>query len=207
MKIIYRGGYNKLDPKSVKNSTLYVYQKAILNFINKKKNVAIVTLAKPDDFYDEMIRELNLDRVEVINYKSDNVDWSKYDLIIILGGNTHELYDKLVSQNFDIKLLKEDVIIIGDSAGAYVLGTSVLIQDPDSDLQAIPGFCPESNLFVIAHCNNPKYCNDNILTFIENSAKKQNIEVLKLNENEEKLLDENGKLNPTDKNREEMENL
>lgn len=51
MKIVYRGGYNKLDEESVKKSVIYDYEKLVKKAVGRGEKVAFVTLAKPDGYY------------------------------------------------------------------------------------------------------------------------------------------------------------
>lgn len=195
-RIIYRGGYDKLDKESIKNSIVFAYSDIVKTFLRKGKKVAFVTLAKPDRYYNEMILPLVGNKADIIeNSTSKNVPWTKYDLIFLLGGDQTELKNGLTRKNFDFNILDDNQIIIGDSAGAFVITSYFYVHKGKKLGDRIifeKGFYPDSNVIVLAHCNNERYVNEKLDNKVVAFAKKKNLRVLRLNENEEKLLDKSG---------------
>lgn len=183
-EIIFRGGYNKYDKESVKNSTLFEYAPLIKKLNDKGKKTCIVTLSKPDGHhYDKLIKEANINNVEIIDSKTRNINWSKYDLLLVLGGDPELLRDRLRKRDFNIKKLKDDAIYVGDSAGAMVLGAYFVNNWPDDKLVMLKGIVHDSKFIVLAHCNNPRYTTKKLIDKVEKFAKKKGLKVLKLDEN------------------------
>jgi hypothetical protein len=124
MKIIYSGGYNKVLPESVQHAFFHTYHPTIKKAANNGKKIALVTLAKPDGYFDELILPLYSGLVDIIdNTKTGSVSWGIYDGIFILGGTMKLLFEGLQKSHFDLSQLKKDVVILGDSAGAYMLSS------------------------------------------------------------------------------------
>lgn len=157
------------------------------------KKVTLVTLAKPDGFYDKLIRSLYGD-IEIINTASPHPDWSSYDGIFIPGGDTIVLKNRLQEFNFSLGVLKDTVMLLGDSAGAKVLApyffSSPKGERRGIDIEFIEGLYPRAGCIVIPHANNPLSCNDVLVSKVETFAQSKGISVLKLNENEQKLFQE-----------------
>jgi len=201
MKIVYSGGYDKYISESVGNSPFYRYASAVNSQIEKGKVVASINFAKPDSYYDSRLYEIYKDNViSIDNRNKDKIDWSSYDVIFMPGGNPKWLKDKLLETGFSIDNFKENVVIIGDSAGAYVMAKYFPVYDgeveniDDRNLQeyAEEGLYPDSNALVIAHINNKRYVPDSSLELADRLADELDVKLLALEENEEKLLDENG---------------
>ncbi|NMC35760.1 hypothetical protein GYA49_01825 [Candidatus Beckwithbacteria bacterium] len=201
MKFVYSGGYNKYNLKSIKQSILYRYQKPIINTAKQGKKIAIITLAKPDNYYSQTIAKLYKHKlIVIINSQNINkIGWSDFDVFLILGGDNLKLYNPLKKNEFSLNLLKSNVVLIGDSAGAFVLSSYFYDRDIDfenkyssENIKFFKGFYPESQVITIAHTNNPRYVNQKLITKTKVFAKKKHLKVLKLNENEEKLLSKNG---------------
>lgn len=194
MKIIYRGGYNKENKKF---STFFEYKDAIKRYLSKGKRVVVVTFAQPDNHYDAVLEFCFDSSLAIIdNSSSKDIDWNSFDLILIPGGTTNILKGALISYGFDINNLKKDVIIIGDSAGAYVLskyyfGTTIKA-DGSKEYYLEEGLHPGSNLFTVAHIDNKYHAPNEKLAEAKKIADKINIELLLLKENEA-VLYENGK--------------
>lgn len=199
MKVIYRGGYNKHDEGNLKSSTFYEYADAIKKFIKNGKSVVVVTFAKPDHYYDEMLIETLGKLPEIINTKTPNkVKWGFYDLVLLPGGNTLTLKEKLVAYGFTTNKLKKSVVIIGDSAGAYVMskyfaGHRKTSTKENPEYRVEEGLYADSNLFTVAHINNPNHVTKEKIEMAKQSNKKLGSNILLLKENEAKLL-ENGQL-------------
>jgi len=203
MKIIYGGGWDKNSKASIENSFVYTYCSVIKNAIKKGNKIAFVTLAKPDGYYLELLRPLYGDRIEIIDSTNQNIDWSIYDGIFILGGKAVDLLSGLVNKKFSLERLKNNVVILGDSAGAYVLSAYFYDSPPGElrgkQIQMVKGLNIQSKLITIAHNNNPVYCNELLINKVKDFAKAKNIKVLVLNENEQKIVD-NGQFVEVDKN-------
>lgn len=191
MKIIYSGGWNDEHHESIHHCFLYSYQNNILKMQQNGKKVTLVTLAKPDGFYDDLIRSL-YGNIEIINTASPHPDWSSYDGIFIPGGDTMALKERLIERNFSVAALKDSAIILGDSAGAKILAPYFFLSPKGErrgiDIEFIEGLYPRAKCIVIPHANNPLHYNDILITKIEAFAQSKGISVFKLNENEQKLF-------------------
>lgn len=187
MTIIYRGGYDKTNPVSLKNSVWFAYSKYIKNLVKEGKKVAIVTLAKEDDHkYDDRIKEQDLENVDIINSAFKNIHWSVYDAIFLLGGDPLLLYNRLVERNFSLSILKNHIFLLGDSAGAMVLGKVFVVSDRIDELVFKNGFLKDKNFFILPHSNNSKYGGNFFFRLIVTTlARLKGLKVIALRENEE----------------------
>lgn len=192
MKIVYRGGYNKRDPESVKNSTIFEYLPIIKNLYERGQSIAVVTLAKPDGYYDELLLPIR-DKVDVIGTPNiENVTWGKYDLIILMGGDTPTLQSWLRKGKFSLNQFKEKSVIVGDSAGALVLCPYYYDGQPDDiKVKWYQGMNPGGNILVLVHANNPHYAPEGLFPLVQQFAKDKNLTVVKINENQSYLSDDN----------------
>jgi len=191
MNVIYRGGYNKNDEGSTKNSFFYEYADIVRTLTAKGIQVACVTLAKDDGHYDARIKE-NFGNIDTINHQTTVVNWSKYRLIFLCGGTTLRLRDGLLKLGFNIDTLGKSVVVLGDSAGAYLMSAYFFDTSDRENLQFFEGAHPQSNVITIAHVNNSHYSNEKLIKSVKDFAKEKHLRVLSLNENEEKLLNNNG---------------
>lgn len=200
MKIIYSGGYDKYIMDSVAKSPFYRYSDVVSEQIRKGKVVASINFAKPDSYYDSRLDEIFGGKVISIDKRNkDKVNWDEYDIIFMPGGNQKWLKEGLLETEFSLYKLKETVVIIGDSAGAYVMGKYFPAYDGeveninDRNIQEFveEGLFPESNVLVIAHINNKRYVPDKALELAKKLADKLDVRLLALEENEEKLFDRN----------------
>ena len=191
MRVVLRGGYNKYEEKSLKNSFWYEYSDFVSDLVQQGKKVALVTLAKPDGEYDHFVEE-KFDKVEIIDSKSVNVSWGEYDAIFFPGGDSLKLYNGLQNLDFSLKDVKSDVFILGDSAGAYVLSSHFFHSPPGEQRGKIidfyEGLNPEAKVITIAHKNNPRFYNELLLNKVNTFAKEKGISMLILEENEEHVL-------------------
>lgn len=185
MKITYRGGYDKTSQESIDQSTLVAYSKKVQYLVRKGGKIAVVTFAKDDGYYDEMIRENFGSEVDIINHSSLAPNWNSYNEIYLLGGETIRLKEALLKSAFSPSSLKANVHLIGDSAGAMVLSAHFYDIATDGSIEFYDGLCPQSNHITIVHANNPRYSPKNLFTKIESFAQDHNIKVIQLNENEE----------------------
>ncbi len=192
MKLVYRGGYNKLSQESIKKSFWYDYKDLIKDGISAGRKVAIVTLAKPDNYFNKFIAELP-EGIDTIDTKFLNPKWYEYDLIFIPGGDTLDLFKGLKSRGFNLSELKNGVVVVGDSAGAYVLSSYFYNSPPGEDrgkvLEFYKGLNPDANLITVAHVNNPVYCNNLLLEEVKKFANKKGLRILMLEENQEENLE------------------
>jgi hypothetical protein len=191
VKIVYRGGYNK---EIVQNSLWFDYLEPVTQAVTSGQQVALITLAKPDGYFDNFVLQWP-QSVQVINHQTPNSNWQDFDVIIIPGGDPLSLHDGLTSRNFALEKLKETAVVVGDSAGAYVL-SSYFYNSPRGEergkvIDFLPGFNPEAKVITVGHVNNPKYTNTLLLEKVNTFAQAKGLTVLKLNENQEKLLGDN----------------
>lgn len=195
MKIIYSGGWNNKLDESIKASFMYTYNSTIKDAAAKGKKIAMVTLAKEDGHYDHLITPLYQGYVDVIDSKSQNVKWSSYDGIFMPGGKSSLLKSGLQKIGFDLKMLKKDVVLLGDSEGAHVLASYFYISPPGEmrgiEIEFTEGFNPDVKMIGIAHKNNPMYCNEILMSKVNAFAKEKGLQVLILSENEQKMWKDN----------------
>lgn len=192
MKIIYRGGYNKLNESSIKSSMFYEYSEAINIYSERGKKVAVVTFAKPNNFWDQILIDTLGHLPEIIDTSTpNNTSWDKYDLILIPGGHDLKLKSHLLDYGFAIRKLKGNAVVIGDSAGATVMGKYFCWKREDGSCSIEEGLNPDSNLFVVPHINNPNYVNKEMLEIAKKFCAEKNLNLLTLKENQAKLFDNN----------------
>lgn len=196
MKIIYRGGYQTANAEQ---SLFYEYSFQIKKFINSGKKVVYVTFAKPNNYYDSRMNESLGFMPQIIDTNSSkDLDWKTFDLIVIPGGETEVLQQALIDWNFSMDKLKDDVVIIGDSAGAYVLSKYYFGKKINENGQAeyfiIEGLNPKSDLITVAHIDNQKHVTPEKLTEAQKVANDLKATLLLLKENEAKLVENNGEV-------------
>ena len=196
MKIIRSGGTNASLAKDDPNYAVYGYGNYFLlqlkpeidQVIESGGEVAICVAAKPNkDRYDKPLEEMGYQLAQLtILGREDVADWSAYDAVMLLGGETKELHDWLVRTGFSIDKLTKCRLLGGDSAGAYVLGSKTIVdyEKDGSSFEIIDGFMPESNLLVAAHVNNTFYHETALGEALKNWASKNNVEYLELEENQ-----------------------
>ena len=189
MKIIYRGGYNPNVEASIKKSFWYDYTSLINKIVNSGEKVAVVTLAKPDGYYDQFIRQ-HAKGVDIINSRKTSINWGDYAAVFLPGGDSSILYTELNNRGFALNKLKNDALVLGDSAGAYVLSSyfyySPVGENRGKIIEFREGFNKELNIITIAHTNNPIYTNDILIAKVEKFAGSKNLKIIRLAENEEK---------------------
>jgi peptidase E len=187
MKIIYSGGYQKDLETSYKNSWWYRHA----DILNSDIPMAVVTLAKPDGSYDKHLKQFS--KVKVIDRKVNSVDWAKYKAIFIAGGPTDTLKEELVKRDFALSKLDPDVLVLGDSAGAYIMCSYFFTDsdgDPGKQVKFYDGFNSGAKNICIAHADNPYYTNESVINQVEALATKHGLEVFSLNENVEKTIEQ-----------------
>lgn len=188
MKITLRGGYSK---NNTDKSFWYAYSHLIKESLGLGKRVALITLAKSDGQYDEHISNLPKG-LEVIDSKTFDIEWDLFDVIFIAGGDSLNLFNNLKERGFSLEKVKDDAFILGDSAGAYILSSYFYHSPPGENRGKIidfyKGFNPEANIITVAHKDNPVYTNEILLEKVNSFAKKHNLKIIVLAENEEKVL-------------------
>ena len=188
MKVIYSGGYQKDLKTSYKNSWWYRHS----GLLDSDAPAAVVTLAKPDGSYDQYLRKFP--KVHVIDRKISTVDWHNYKSIFIAGGPTDTLKEEVIKRDFSMDKLDPDVAVLGDSAGAYIMCAYFFTDsdgDPGKNVRFYEGFNANAKNICIAHADNPYYTNALLTRRVEEFAAKHDLEVFRLNENEEKVLEQN----------------
>jgi hypothetical protein len=195
MQIVYRGGFNKLSPQSESHSILYEYKDHLLGLAYQGRRIGFITLAKVDGYYDERLMRTYGSKISIINSKSV-VTWSDYDVLILLGGSSLELIAQLALQNFSVENLKQDIVLIGDGAGAEVLSAyffqEVPLKNGKNHIIFHEGLVPASQLICITHYDNPTYINSKIVDRVTTFADNKKISVLNIRENESFTLDTSG---------------
>jgi peptidase E len=127
---------------------------------------------------------------KIINHQSENnIDWASFDLIVIPGGETEVLKESLLKYNFSLDKCKQDALIIGDSAGAYILSKYYLgkrtVGDNINEYYLLEGLNPNSNILTVGHIDNPKHATEDKLIKARDFATKLNLDLLLLKENKD----------------------
>lgn len=161
--------------------------------IEQGKTIALCVAAKPNKHhYDQRLVELgfNVDDFTILG-REDKADWSSYAGILILGGETKELYEWMYRTEFSVEVLKSCKILAGDSAGAYVLSGKTLINYmPDgSSFEIVDGFLPGLNQLVAAHINNSHYHMSSLGVALHEWCKSNDVEYLELEENQITIME------------------
>lgn len=181
MKIIYVGGYSDKE-----NSHFTRIAPMVKEFMNNGKNIVFVNFAKEAGYFNERLIQIYGFLPQTIDDNTPNdIKWETYDLIYIPGGATKKLKQALEDYGFDIKKLKEDVTVIGDSAGANILAKYYIGTKMDTSEYSIEnGFNPESNILVLPHVDNIDKTPQDKIEYASKKAKELNAELLLLDENE-----------------------
>jgi hypothetical protein len=186
----YSGGYNKYDPESVARSMFFRHAGEINEVAWAGKGVCIVTLAKPDHYYDTMMvnASIDLDSVFVVDSTNTQVNWSEFDLVVVPGGDTEQLIREMQNRDFNPRILKPESKYIGDSAGTQLMCAKWVNYDNKSaEFSIKDGLLPESNLVVIVHRNNPRYISQKAVDAASEYASSSypKMRLLELDENDE----------------------
>lgn len=190
MKLLLRGGLNKLETDGYKKSYLFEYSDMVKKLIDQGKKVAYVTIAKPDGHYDKDILPQFGEKVDILGRESTNVDWLTYDLIFLCGGTTNELKEGLLRTGFSFYSLKDNCVVLGDSAGAMLMAPFYYDTDDRINVEFKKGLYKETKIITAVHVNNPNYYNDILDEKVYEFAEENNLIVLRLVEHETKLFDE-----------------
>jgi hypothetical protein len=150
--------------------------------------IALCVAAKENkQHYDERLVDIGFrsDNFEIIG-KEDEVDWGRYNAVLMLGGETKELYSWLIRTNFNKSALTNCQLLEFDSAGAYVLSGKTLIDYmPDgSSFEIVEGFLPKLNQVIAAHVNNLHYHKLGLSKALSAWCMKHDVEYIELEENE-----------------------
>lgn len=201
MKIIYSGGYDKTRLESIESNVIFRYGDLVRAKLDKCEKVIYVTLAKTDDDYylpqiNQAIRKVGFELLGHANLKSAN--WSEYDLIFLLGGDQSLLKESLINSGFEIDNIKKSATIIGDSAGAMVMGSwfydADFVASNDLQVEFHQGlYATTKNIFLV-HANNPHYTSPELIAKVKKFATKNNLSMISLAENQENIFDD---INPS----------
>ena len=187
MKFIFDGGWYKKDKNSVSKNILSRYTDFLLENLKQNKKLLVVTNAKPVDYYRATISTLINTGADFIdrNTKSD-VGWSKYDIILTLGGDPKILFDELSRLHFSVRDLKNSVLYIGESAGTMVMGSYFYYNydDINENISFSMGFMPDDNVIYLVHDNNPIYIPDFVKSSVKEFARNNNLKYIAIKENE-----------------------
>lgn len=196
MKLIRSGGVNARLRKSDTNYNTYGFGNYFIlqikpeldELIKNDEKIAICVAAKPDKHeYDKQIIDLGFDLDHfIILGREDDADWDQYAAILMLGGETKELYLWLNKTSFELARLKNCRILAGDSAGAYVLsGKTLFDYKPDgSSFKIVDGFLPGLRQLVAAHVNNLHYHEPRLTKALNEWCNANATEYVGLQENE-----------------------
>lgn len=191
MKLLFRGGLNKYESDGYLRSYFHEYSSTISKLIDEEQNVGFVTIAKPDGYYDDHILSRFGSKVDIIDRSYKVQNWRKYDLLILCGGDTVVLKKGLINNNFDIYDLRDEVVVLGDSAGAMIMAPWLYDTKERISVDFHEGIYPDTNVIVIPHYNNPRYCSSELEGAVKEFAVQKKLEVLCLDENETVLYDHN----------------
>jgi hypothetical protein len=188
MKLVLSGGYNKSD-ESIAKSVWYRYVSKIAQLKGNGKHVGIITSARMVGYYDEFVglyREYNID---VVDRETDFVEWSKYDFLMLLGGNAYELFADLNKKGMSFEKLKSDAEVLGDSAGAYMFGRYFFVSPSGVQRGRVvdfyDGFGILENTIVVGHSDNEAFTNELLVSKVESFAEQNRLEIIYINENQE----------------------
>lgn len=196
MKLIRSGGTNgrlsKTDDEYVTHGfgNYFMLQiKAELDaIISGGEVIALCVAAKQNkQHYNKRLVDIGFDikDFEILG-REDEAHWDRYAAILMLGGETKDLYDWLKRTNFDLATLHNCQLLAGDSAGAYVLSAKTLINyTPDgSSFEIVDGFLPELKQLIVAHINNTYYHKPRLSKVLSAWCMQNGIEYIKLEEDE-----------------------
>ena len=148
-----------------------------------------VALGKKSGYFASRIKDLYPNTPYILDSDSPKeMDWSNYDLIYIIGGNTQQLKQGLLNFGFDLKKLKKDAVLLGDSAGVNVL-SKYYIGTSSNDYTMEQGLNPQSNILLLCHCDNPEKTSQNKIYMAKQYAETMNARLVLLNENESIITD------------------
>jgi hypothetical protein len=196
MKLIRSGGVNSTLNKDNPNYSKHGFGNYFMlqikpeldELIRQGGTIAICVAAKPDKHhYDQGLTELGFTIEDLtILGRENKAEWGLYDAVLLLGGETRELYSWLQKNHFSLEALSRCVILAGDSAGAYVLSGRTLIDyAPDGQfIEIIDGFLPDIHQLVAAHVNNPYYHKPGLTKVLDTWCKANDIEYVELQEDE-----------------------
>lgn len=196
MKIIYSGGYDKLLLESESKNVIHRYRDLVNQLLSEQKKVVFVTNAKRVGYYDDKLKTvIGRAGFDIVDDNSENVNWESYDMLIILGGEQMKLKTALDNLKFDLSKLKTNTLLIGDSAGAMVMGAwfydSVIDSNGDFQVTFHQGFNRVSNNIILVHANNPRYISSALISNVKDFAKAHALILISLEENQEYILDKN----------------
>lgn len=196
MRLIRSGGVNSTLSKDNPNYSKHGFGNYFMlqikpkldELIRQGKTIAICVAAMPDKHhYDQRLTELGFTIGDLtILGREDKAGWDLYDAVLLLGGETRELYAWLQKNHFNLATLSRCVILAGDSAGAYVLSSKTLIDyAPDGQFtEIVDGFLPDIHQLVAAHVNNLYYHKPSLTKVLDTWCKSNSIEYVGLQENE-----------------------
>lgn len=196
MKLIRSGGVNARLSKTDSDYAKYGFGnyfmlqvKAELDaLILQGKPVAICTAAKQNrDDYHRWLADLgfHMNNFTVLG-REDGANWEQYAAVLMLGGETKELYAWLQRTGFSLAALRNCSLLGGDSAGAYVLSAKTLIDyTPDGkSFEIVDGFLPGLRQLVAAHVNNTYYHQPSLTKALNEWCRANRVAYLGLAENE-----------------------
>ena len=191
MKFIFDGGYNSTKEESVANNVFVRFDDLLSQELKNGKKVLLVASAKPTNYYKQKVLELVDLGIDIVERDHKGlVDWGIYDYIFVPGGDSVALAESLNSLNFSLERLKSDVVYIGSSAGTMVLAPYYYNErkrDKDGSIIGISfkeGLFPSNNQIYVVHVDNVYFVNEFLLSEVCKFAKKHNLEVVKIKENE-----------------------
>lgn len=196
MKVIHVGGVNTTLGKDDPNYAVYGYgnyfmvqlKDQIDQILQAGGKVAVCVATRADKHYfDSRFLEMgyNLDQLTILG-RDDSADWPSYQAILLFGGSTRELYDWMIRTKFSVGKLKDCELLAGESAGAYVLASKILVNyDAEgTKIEIIDGFIPELPILVLAHTNNPYYCTPELKSKLGTWCEDHQVDLVGLAENE-----------------------
>lgn len=202
MKLIRSGGVNarltKIDDYyhtyGFGNYFMAQIKPELDELINHDKEIAICVAAKSNKHeYDQPLLDLgfDLDNFTILG-RENSAEWGQYAAILMLGGETKELYSWLKKTEFNPANLKNCHILAGDSAGAYMLSGKTLIDyEPDgSSFEIVDGFLPGLHQLIAAHVNNPYYHEPGLTTVLNKWCEANSVKYIGLQENEMDIIDD-----------------
>jgi|GEM_PF-2625916 len=189
MKLFLSGGYNSDEYASIAESMIFRHGKHITAEINRGAKTAVVNLAKPVGYQNQIIRPMRAAGATVIerNYQ-ELVKWDSFDQVIMCGGG-HTIIDYLDRFHFDFDRLSTSCIYYGDSAGAKIFAPYYIVVDEKGKVSFEESFADTEKHIIIAHADRSAEKSKKYLDQVNTFAKKKKLEVILLKENEERAFE------------------
>src|SRR3989339_332388 len=124
MKIILIGGGKSKNSQIIAKNILKYAKNDDIYFLPHALNPNHLSFNDNYASYNNIFEKIGFTRFKLIN-NLDNLNYKDKLVLYIGGGNTFRLSEIFMKHDFKSKILKENNILIGSSAGAIWLGKSI----------------------------------------------------------------------------------